>query len=174
MFEIGWSELLLIAIVAIIVIGPKELPEVMRNFGRMVARLRRSADDFRRQFEESVREAGYDDIQRDLRSMRDLNPANHIRDTLEDAVRQINAPPRALNPPVNAEATASSNAEQANQINKDGLSGEAPSVAAGESAVSPELPKQEPPKDEPLKDAEPHEPSQPVSPPQKNGSAAPF
>ena len=52
MFDIAWSELLLIAVIALIFIGPKELPQVLHTLGRMVAKLRRSADDFRRQFEE--------------------------------------------------------------------------------------------------------------------------
>ena len=52
MFDIAWSELLLIAVIALIFIGPKELPQVLHNLGRMTAKLRRSADDFRRQFED--------------------------------------------------------------------------------------------------------------------------
>jgi sec-independent protein translocase protein TatB len=91
MFEIGWTELLLIAVVAIIVIGPKELPGLLRGFGRTMAKLRRSADDFRRQFDESVRESGYDDIRRDFHAM---NPANQIRDSLNAA----DAPARPLSP----------------------------------------------------------------------------
>ena len=43
MFDIAWSELLLIAVIALIFIGPKELPQVLHTFGRMVAKLRRSA-----------------------------------------------------------------------------------------------------------------------------------
>ena len=52
MFDIAWSELLLIAVIALIFIGPKELPQVLHTLGRRVAKLRRSADDFRRQFED--------------------------------------------------------------------------------------------------------------------------
>lgn len=92
MFDIGWSELLLIAIVAIIVIGPKELPGVLRNFGRMMNKMRRTADDFRRQFEESVSEGGFDDIRREIGSMRQLNPADQIRDSIDDVMRQADKP----------------------------------------------------------------------------------
>ena len=53
MFDIGWSELLVIAVVAIVVIGPKELPRLMRTFGHYTGRLRRAAADFQRQFEEA-------------------------------------------------------------------------------------------------------------------------
>ncbi|MDX2264458.1 MAG: Sec-independent protein translocase protein TatB [Hyphomicrobiales bacterium] len=93
MFEIGWSELLLIAVVAIIVIGPKELPGVLRGLGRAMNRFRRSADDFRRQFEDSVRDTGFDDIQRDLRSVADMHPANQIRNSINAAMQEPSSRP---------------------------------------------------------------------------------
>ena len=94
MFEIAWSELLLVLIVAIVVVGPKELPGMLRTFGRMLGKLRRSADDFRRQFDESVREAGGDDLHRELNELRRNNPLNEIRNTIEQAAREASAPPR--------------------------------------------------------------------------------
>lgn len=96
MFEIGWSELLVIAIVAIIVIGPKDLPHVMRTLGQWIAGVRRQADEFRRQFEDSVRESGVEDIQRNLQQLRDLNPANQIRDSIDQAFRESLKPPPML------------------------------------------------------------------------------
>ena len=52
MFDIGWSELLVIAVVAIDVVGPKDLPPLMRTFGKYAGKLRRAASDFQRQFED--------------------------------------------------------------------------------------------------------------------------
>ena len=92
MFEVAWSELLVVLIVAIIVVGPKELPGMLRTFGRMIGKLRRSADDFRRQFEESVREAGGDDLQKELNELRRNNPLNEIRNTIENAAREVTHP----------------------------------------------------------------------------------
>jgi sec-independent protein translocase protein TatB len=92
MFDIAWSELLLIAVIALIFIGPKDLPQVLHNFGRMVAKLRRSADDFRRQFEDSVREAGYEDLHKNLQEFRSLNPANQLKDSIARAVSQEYTP----------------------------------------------------------------------------------
>ncbi len=100
MFDIGWSELLLVAIVAIIVIGPKELPGVLRNLGRMMTKLRRTADDFRRQFEESVNEAGAGDLRREMNTIRSLNPAEQIRDSIDDVMREVSAPVPALSAPL--------------------------------------------------------------------------
>jgi sec-independent protein translocase protein TatB len=87
MFDIAWSELLLVAIVAILVVGPKELPGMLRALGRMLGKLRSTADDFRKQFDEAVREAGAEDLQREVRSLRKNNPLNQIKDSIEDVGR---------------------------------------------------------------------------------------
>ena len=57
MFGIGWTELLIIAIVAIIVVGPKDLPRLMRTFGHYAGKLRRMANEFKHQVDEAMREA---------------------------------------------------------------------------------------------------------------------
>ena len=57
MFDIGWSEILVIAVVAIIVVGPKDLPRMLRSFGRMMGQVRRTANEFRRQFDDALRDA---------------------------------------------------------------------------------------------------------------------
>jgi len=92
MFDIAWSELLLIAVIALIFIGPKELPQVLHNLGRMTAKLRRSADDFRRQFEDSVREAGYEDLHKNLQDFRSLHPASQLKDSISRAINQDYTP----------------------------------------------------------------------------------
>ena len=96
MFDIAWSELLLIAIVALIFIGPKELPAVLQNMGRLAAKMRRSADEFRRQFEESMRESGYHDLHRNLQDLRSLNPSNQLRATLDSAFKYTPRPMPAV------------------------------------------------------------------------------
>ena len=92
MFDVAWSELLLVAIVAIIVVGPKELPGLMRTAGRMLAKLRRHADEFRKQFDEAVKEAGAEDLQREIHSLRQHNPINQIRNSIEEAARDSYTP----------------------------------------------------------------------------------
>ncbi len=84
----SWSELLLIAVVALVVIGPKELPHVLHSLGKTVAKLRRSADEFRRQFEESMRDSGYEDLHKNIQDFRSLNPANQLRESINRAVNQ--------------------------------------------------------------------------------------
>lgn len=64
MFAIGWSELLVIGVVAIIVVGPKELPRLMRTFGHYLGKVRHMAADFQRQFEEAVRDSEIDEVRK--------------------------------------------------------------------------------------------------------------
>ncbi len=64
MFDIGWSELLLIGVVALIAIGPKELPGVLRAVGHWMGKIRRMANDFQDQFREAMREAEVADLKR--------------------------------------------------------------------------------------------------------------
>ena len=66
MFDVGWSELMVIAVVAIVVIGPKDLPRVMRLVGRWSGKLKRMARDFQGQFNEALREAELDDVRKDI------------------------------------------------------------------------------------------------------------
>ena len=64
MLGIGWAELLVIAVVAIIVVGPKELPRLMRTFGHYAGKVRHMAADFQRQFEEAVRDSEIDEVRK--------------------------------------------------------------------------------------------------------------
>ena len=76
MFEIGWSELLLIAVVALIAIGPKELPTVLRTLGQWMSKLRRMASEFQSQFQEVMREAEMVDLKKQGR--RDDQPGAEL------------------------------------------------------------------------------------------------
>jgi sec-independent protein translocase protein TatB len=89
MFDIAWSELLLVAIVAILVVGPKELPGMLRSLGRMLGKLRRTADEFRKHFDDAVREAGGEEFQREIKSLKQNNPLNQIRSSIEDAAKDV-------------------------------------------------------------------------------------
>lgn len=69
MFDLGWGELLVIGIVALVVIGPKDLPQMFRTLGRMTAKARGMAREFQRAMETAADEAGMKDVQRDFRDM---------------------------------------------------------------------------------------------------------
>ena len=69
MFDIGWSELLVIGVVALIAIGPKELPGVLRTVGQWMGKIRRMASEFQGQFQEAMREAEMADIKKQVDEM---------------------------------------------------------------------------------------------------------
>src|SRR5512141_3178242 len=64
MFDIGWGELVVIGIVALIAIGPKELPTVLRTLAQYMAKVRRMAAEFQGQFQEALREAEVADLKK--------------------------------------------------------------------------------------------------------------
>ncbi len=70
MLDIGWSELLVLAIVAIVVVGPKDLPKLMRTVGFYAGKARRMAADFQRQFNEVVAESEADEVRKNLEAIR--------------------------------------------------------------------------------------------------------
>ncbi|WP_338832128.1 Sec-independent protein translocase protein TatB [Bradyrhizobium sp. 27S5] len=71
MFDIGWSELVVIAVVALIAIGPKELPGVLRMVGQWMGKARKMASEFQGQFQEAMREAEMADIKKSFDEVRE-------------------------------------------------------------------------------------------------------
>jgi sec-independent protein translocase protein TatB len=86
MFDIGWTELLVIAVVAVIIVGPKDLPRMLRTLGRYAGKLKRTAGEFRSQFDEAIRDSELDDLRS---TMSDLNPVNQIKDGVTDSLNPL-------------------------------------------------------------------------------------
>jgi sec-independent protein translocase protein TatB len=87
MFDISWTEFLLIGVVALIVIGPKELPAVMRTIGQWTRKIRTMAADFQRQFEQELRDSEFadlkkqvDDVQQNIKS---YDPLKDVRSDVD-------------------------------------------------------------------------------------------
>ncbi|MBZ9997907.1 Sec-independent protein translocase protein TatB [Mesorhizobium sp. BH1-1-4] len=115
MFEVGWTEMLVIAIVMIVVVGPKDLPNMLRTFGRTTAKLRAMAADFQKQFNEALKEAELDDVKKSVDELRGLSPVAEIKKQLnpfEQAAADVRAgvdaamkPKPATDPSVPAAST---------------------------------------------------------------------
>ena len=89
MFDIGWVELLIIAVVAIIVVGPKDLPGMLRALGRTLGQVRRMATEFRSDFEDAIRESDLDELRSGLESIQDANPVNQIKDAVNETLNPL-------------------------------------------------------------------------------------
>ena len=97
MFDIGWSELVVIAAVALIAIGPKELPGTLRMIGQWMGKARRMAAEFQGQFQEAMREAEvaemkqqFDDLSKQADS---FNPAKMLEGTQKDVENALKIDP---------------------------------------------------------------------------------
>jgi sec-independent protein translocase protein TatB len=94
MLDVGWTEMLVIAVVMIVVVGPKDLPKMLRSFGRTTAKMRAMAGDFRKQFDEALKEAELDGVKDSLSELRKMNPAADIKKALnpmEKAAAEVRA-----------------------------------------------------------------------------------
>lgn len=144
MFEIGWSEILVIAVVAIVVFPSKDLPKLLRTVGRTVGKARRMAGDFQSQFNAALREAEREvdllETKQQIEDIKSLNPMNDVRKAL-DPVRSIGADIRrdiqsAVNPMANPAPAASAAAEAAGPVKTGASAAGAVAAVAGATAAS--------------------------------------
>lgn len=82
--EIGATELLVIAAIALIVVGPKDLPVMLRKLGQWVARARAMAAEFRSSFDEMARQSELDELRREVEAMRAGRYMDPMRQAIED------------------------------------------------------------------------------------------
>lgn len=87
MFDLSFSELLVVGVVALIVIGPKELPGLFHSMGRFTAKLRSMAREFSRAMESAADESGVKDVAKDLRTL--TNPKAMGLDAVKDAASKF-------------------------------------------------------------------------------------
>jgi len=144
MFDFDAGKLIVIGLVALIVIGPKELPRVLRQVGQAVGKLRRMAAEFQGQFMDAMREADIEDIRKEVAKVGEdakldvnFDPVSTMRNEIGGAIEGRREPHEAdYTPPV--ETSYSSNV-----INMPDLPAEAPAatestIAAAIAPVTPE------------------------------------
>ena len=88
MFD-SWGELLVIAVVALVVVGPKELPQLLRTIGRLVGQARKMAGEFQSQFNDAMREADLEDVKKHVDDLRSLNPKSIIANQLSSVTDEL-------------------------------------------------------------------------------------
>ncbi|RLK10815.1 Sec-independent protein translocase protein TatB [Ruegeria conchae] len=116
MFDLGWTELLVIGIVALIVVGPKDLPVLFRNVGRFVGKARGMAREFSTAMNEAADEAGVNEIKKGLSAA--TNPVSTAMDGINEAARDVakTIDPTKFDPDSETGKLAAERAEQAKKI----------------------------------------------------------
>jgi sec-independent protein translocase protein TatB len=101
MFDLGWSELLVVAVLAIIFVGPKDLPKMMRTVGQYVAKARAMAREFQSSFDELARETELDELRREVSALKEqaTSPLRSLKDDITKATPTKEAPAAATEPP---------------------------------------------------------------------------
>lgn len=141
MFDIGWSELLVIGVVLIVVVGPKDLPRMLRTFGKTMTQMRRMAGDFRKQFDEALKEAELDEVRQTVADVRSIDPTKDIRKAMNpmkavgDEIRSsLAAATRAPEPKV---PTASAPAQPTVPVVAGSENVAAPAMASNPTPAAP-------------------------------------
>jgi sec-independent protein translocase protein TatB len=87
MFDIGWSEMLVVGAVALVVIGPKDLPAALRQAGKWMGTVRRMAADFQGQVNQAMREAELDELRREVSNLK--SGLNTVTDPVRSAGQEV-------------------------------------------------------------------------------------
>jgi len=85
-FGIGYTELVVIALVAIIVIGPKDLPRVLRGLGRMTTKMRSMAREFQGHMDAAMKEAGLDEVKKEIQTIK--NPMTMVKESVSTELKK--------------------------------------------------------------------------------------
>jgi sec-independent protein translocase protein TatB len=130
MFDLGWGKIIIIAVIALVVIGPKELPAVLRTVGQWMGKIRRMAAEFQGQFQEAMREAEMADLKKSIDSITEAtrgigDPLGTVTKNIESAFAD-----KPATPATSSAAATPSQSETAASVP------ETPTVA-GEPAVMP-------------------------------------
>jgi sec-independent protein translocase protein TatB len=114
MFGLGWGEVVVIGIVALIAIGPKELPTVLRSLGQWMGKIRRMAAEFQGQFQEALREAELSDLKKHAEDITsDITNFDPMADTRKEMEKAFEMPDPMKNPDALASTDTASAAPSA-------------------------------------------------------------
>ena len=86
MLDFSWSHILILLIVAMVVVGPKDLPRLMRIVGQWMGKARRMADEFRKSFDDMARQSELDELRKEIESLRADRPLAGIEHDLHQSI----------------------------------------------------------------------------------------
>jgi len=130
MFDFAWSELMVIALIALVVIGPKDLPRVLRTLGKYASRARVIAREFQGSIDQMIRESELDEVRREVQKVAEIDLDHQIKSTVDPAgemEKELHSlPSTATDPPGEPPAAPSAAGETASLPQP----GSAPAAAA--------------------------------------------
>lgn len=135
MFDLGWSELMLIAVLTVIVVGPRELPRVLRTVTQIIRKMRSMAGEFQSSIDEMAREAEIDDIKKKLNEQGGLK--NQIGDVV-DPGGEVSGAMKDLKTTVDSEKSRLN--ESTSQVEDATRTTPKPNIAPGNSVTPPAEP----------------------------------
>ena len=130
MFDFAWSEMAVIAVVALVVIGPKDLPRVLRTAGQWAAKARSMAREFQNSLEDLAREAELDDLKKEVDKVTNIDLGQEVNNTIDpggDLQKSLEDLNKVGEAPASAEATA---------IPAEGATADAPAAIADFTAAA--------------------------------------
>jgi sec-independent protein translocase protein TatB len=83
MFDLAWSELLVVGLVAVLVLGPKELPQAMRTFAKAIRKIRSLGSEFQGHFNEMLREAELDEVRKQVQKFSQTSLTEHVTNLVD-------------------------------------------------------------------------------------------
>lgn|SRR5512146_1513221 len=98
MFDLSWSHILIFLVVALVVVGPKDMPRLLRMVGQWVAKARGMANEFRKSFDEMARQSELDELRSEIENLRRERPLSEFENEMNQpadaaVMRPLNAPP---------------------------------------------------------------------------------
>lgn len=124
MFDLSWSHILIFLVVALVVVGPKDMPRLLRMVGQWLGKARNMANEFRKSFDEMARQSELDELRQEIENLRRERPLSELENEMNKPVEAApvmrpldpgpamdvhnhavdDAPPEAVEPPVAQEA----------------------------------------------------------------------
>ena len=96
MLDIGWSEMFMIAVVAIVVIGPKELPRTLRAIGQWVAKARSLTREFQSNINDMIDQSEIEELRKSANNIGDFGVGNILENTTPGSINRATPSPKAL------------------------------------------------------------------------------
>jgi len=122
MFDIfSWQHIIILLVIALVVVGPKDLPRLMKMAGKWAGKARAMANEFRASFDEMARQTELEELRAEINAMKNINPLSDVQNSMADINSAVSQPVAAMS---GAPAQATADVSSIGQSNPEPRSGE--------------------------------------------------